>query len=182
MHEFSLLTVLSEFILEGPDRMNSIFFKSIPVVFLLALHFGFASSISAQKDERHERLKMRVEQFFARQKEGDYESIFTMLAEERRKTTSKKAFVELYKKADSRSDAERLTVFAVTGVGIFEESSFGIVEGCGGYTRENKTEYYDSVVEAIFESGDWYFRSLIGGQVTLDRGARECRIEKKRKL
>ena len=48
MHEFSLLTVLSEFILEGPDRMNSIFFKSIPVVFLLALHLGFASSISAQ--------------------------------------------------------------------------------------------------------------------------------------
>jgi hypothetical protein len=163
--------------------MKGIYLLQIIFGCLLIFLLTTAVCVNAQENSQakelqlYENLKERFNIFLAFQKEKNYAKLYDMLAQEQRKAITKEFFVETYQNLE-KNDDDRLTNFGIKRVGLLQQSDFGIVEGCGEYTKNKKKKYYESQVEAVYENDDWYFRSLIGASVGFGTPLKKCKMPK----
>jgi hypothetical protein len=138
-----------------------------------SLCFGTPSAASS-RDQQRERLRYRLRIFSLYDQQKQYQKLYTLLAKEQREGYgSWEKFAEFKKHANQ--SGELLVSFSARSFLLASSRDYALIVGCGKYQRDNKTEYIESQVEAVYESGDWYFRSLVGVSAAFGTEPKKCR-------
>jgi hypothetical protein len=138
-----------------------------------SLCFGTPWAV-VSRDQQRQRLKYRLRIFSIYDHQKQYQKLYALLAKEERKGYgSWEKFAEFKKHANQ--SGELLVSFSAKSFLLTSSRNYALIVGCGKYQSDNKTEYIDSQVEAVYESGDWYFRSLIGVSAAFGTEPKKCR-------
>lgn len=152
---------------------------------------GYSQQVSSKDifadvpEKNRERLKERLQTLISFQQMSNYEKIYELMSEDVKKTGSKESFVKTHKEYDETFERDGLRIlllkFSPKDVYSLYQDYYWMINGCGEYLDSKKKKYYESQVEAVYEDGDWYFRSLIGVSVGFGTPLKKCKMPKGKK-
>jgi hypothetical protein len=135
---------------------------------------SFGVSSTPLENKSRERLKQRLEDFLIHHQRKEYEQLYGLLAKEQREGYgSVEKFIEFKKSADKTG--ELLLAFSAKSFSVSSAGNEALIIGCGKYQTDHKKHWLQSQVEAVYENGDWYFRSLIGTSAGFGTSPKKCR-------
>lgn len=125
-------------------------------------------------DKTEQKLRIRVQEFLSLMVTDNDIKLYDFLDRDARKGYGEVGqFIE-FRNSCRELGGSTLRAFAITEVGFLTGGLFSIVRGCGDYFDGVEHKYLASNVEAVYEDGEWYFRSLIGADYVFGVPPKRC--------